>query len=205
MIKYLNLCAHAVLNSHKMANRRLKTFCYKQKNNKRDQGLNAGSCIIKRKIKNKRSKTKYSKKMQSKIKAASRHIMNLSSYELKKNEILILGKGMKFIPTPKSNNAKNLLMKDVNEYIRKLRCRFHYFKSDERQLHPFYTQTGHTPPMANNSLEHYIDKLKYNISEIQICHNKTVNNISKDELYAIKNLAGNSSIHIKKQYYSYIR
>ena len=114
------------------------------------------------------------------------------------NEILVLGKGMKFIPTPCNKYAKVELMRDVNEYIRKLRCRFNYHKNEKEVLHPLYTQTGHVSPKGNAALENYITDLKLIISQIEINHNNTTNNMSIEERKALKDLSNNEEILITK-------
>ena len=181
-----------------MAKRRFKSNCYRQNRKSGNQNNEAKFMNRKRLNKSRKGRSKQDRQRQAKLFAAKKHIINLSKYELKMNEILVLGKGMKFIPTPCNKYAKVELMRDVNEYIRKLRCRFNYYKNEKEVLHPLYTQTGHVSPKGNAALENYITDLKLIISQIEINHNNTTNNMSIEERKALKDLSNNEEILITK-------
>lgn len=54
------------------------------------------------------------------VKTAKKYVLNLSSYSLKDNEYILLAKGLKFIPSPQKSNVKWFLLKDFDEFARKL-------------------------------------------------------------------------------------
>lgn len=60
-------------------------------------------------------------KIKFQIKQAKQHVVNLSMKTLTDNEYLLLSKGLKFIPAPSPKGAKNDLLRDFNEFARKLR------------------------------------------------------------------------------------
>lgn len=123
-------------------------------------------------------------------------VLNLSRYNLSEHELSLLSKGLKFIPTPKSNNAKNVLLNDFEEFARKLRCKFHFDTGDNTTIHPFKTKSGYKPPFTCSELEEYIDKTKLELSSMEIVKKKS--NISESEKAAILSLKNNSDIVIKK-------
>lgn len=122
-------------------------------------------------------------------------MLNLSRHTLSNDELSPLSKGLKFIPTPKNNNAQRLLLKDFDDFARKLRCKFHFDTGDNSPIHPFKTKSGFMPPLACRELEYYIDKTKLELSSMEIV--KTRSNISKSEREAILSLK-NNDIVIKK-------
>ena len=70
------------------------------------------------------------RKNKATISRASKHVMNLSQKQLKDCEIKILAKGLKFIPTPINKNVQRNIASDFDEFARKLRCKYHFYKND---------------------------------------------------------------------------
>ena len=52
------------------------------------------------------------------------------------NEILLLSKGLKYVPSPPLKRTKSDLIKDFNEFARKLRCKFHFDEGNDYKYHP---------------------------------------------------------------------
>jgi len=65
-------------------------------------------------------------KHKFKIAQAKKHVINLSQRQLSDNEYLLLSRGLKFIPTPFVKGAKAEVLKDFDELVRKMRCRYLY-------------------------------------------------------------------------------
>ena len=78
-------------------------------------------------------------------------MINLSNRNLTDSEILLLKKGLKFTPTPKSNTSE--LRADVNEFCRKLRLtELFYNEEDEEKDEPLVrNKTGWNPPQKPRS------------------------------------------------------
>ena len=158
---------------------------------------------FKREIKQKKSckrfmlnVTKKLKKQNDKVQKTKQFILNLSNRPLTDNEVLLLSKGLKFIPSPYQKNTKKTLMKSFNEFARKLRCRYHFHEDIESKLHPFRVKSGFTPGYTCNALEQYIEFTKLELTSIQV--RQIDDNLSPNERLAMKALKGNNDIVIKK-------
>ena len=114
---------------------------------------------LRHKMRNKKiSNTKIKLKNKSNIITNKNHrfIKNLSSHNLTNTEMNVLGKGLKFIPTPKCPNRINLLQ-DANKFIRRMRLR--YIRRHKKiQKHKFKRKSEWTPPTKENTrLENYLE------------------------------------------------
>ncbi|CAG2219945.1 unnamed protein product [Mytilus edulis] len=116
--------------------------------------------------------------------------------KIKEDEILLLSKGLKYIPSPSTKFAKSSIASDFNEFARKLRCKYHFDKGDIFKRHPFLTKSGYKPELANNAIETYIFKTKVEIDNITI--NKAHDNLTTLERKAISSLKRNEKIVIRK-------
>ena len=73
-------------------------------------------------------------------KFVSPNVINLSKRHLSKDEISLLSKGLKFIPTPKHTN-KALIKEELETYGRKLKLMWHYCNEErEITINPFKNQ-----------------------------------------------------------------
>ncbi|XP_071177610.1 uncharacterized protein [Mytilus edulis] len=163
-----------------MANRSYKKSDKKKKCRKRDK--------LRSQIKNKKA---------TRAESYRKFVLNLSTKSLTKNELLLLGKGMKFIPNPKHNNLRKQILMDFNELARKMRCKFHYSgKNNKKYIHPLYLQSGHIPPRGNITLENYLIDTKLDISKLEVKQFR--DNLSKLERKALTELKHNDSIYISK-------
>lgn len=157
------------------------------------------------KRKNKRSKSfraglieqyKFRERVEKEEKAR-KYVLNLSNHELNNEEVLLLSKGLKFIPTPKTKNAKNQIMLSFNEFARKLRCKYHFGGQEKtNNLHPFRIKSGFEPDRGCENLEKYIELTKLELSSIQM--RQTHDNLSLRERHAIKQLKSLKDVVIKK-------
>ena len=149
------------------------------------------TCRLKRHraMKNKRKSAK-------KLAEAKKHIYNFTNYELSDCEISILGKGLKFIPTPSLKGIKQKLLQNFKLFARKLRCTYELEDGSEKHIHPFYTKSKYDPQIANNAIENYIFQTKMEIDNMTIP--KFHSNITKDEWCALQNLKKRYDLVIKK-------
>ncbi|VDI27170.1 Hypothetical predicted protein [Mytilus galloprovincialis] len=168
-----------------MVCRRFKSSCRYRNKRKRE------------KLKTRKLNNKY-KSRKIREESCKKFVLNLSSRLLTNEEYLLLGKGMKFIPTPKvsSTYIRKQIMKDFLELARKLRCRFHYSTNTIKEIHPLYLQTGHIPPNGNNALEGYITDTKLEISRLKVKQFK--HNLTLAERTAFNYLIKDDSIYISK-------
>ena len=134
-------------------------------------------------------------------------VVNLSSYQLTADEIKVLSKGLKFIPTPRNIN-KTEVSADIKEFGRRMRLNefFHdreAVSSDSEQSdhnnsydeHSFHKPSNFTPKSGREpALDLYLKYLERNImhAKPQPCKS----NISKTEREAIVSLRKNKNIVI---------
>lgn len=94
------------------------------------------------------------------------------------------------------SNVKRFLLKDFDEFARKLRCKFLFDTGENSKLHPFKTSTGYKPDPVCGALENYIDKTKLEISSLPI--KQFQDNLTSQERAALTSLKNNRHIVIKK-------
>ena len=136
---------------------------------------------------NKRTRAEFNKKF----------ILNFTRTKLSNEEILLLSKGTKFVPSPNIFHVRNNIMADFIELARKMRCRFCYSNTSENtELHPLYLKTGHVPPRCNNALENYVTDTMLAISSLEV--NSFKDNLSRVERKSLVKISNNSEIYISK-------
>lgn len=126
--------------------------------------------------------------------AAKKTVLNIPSYSLKENEYILLAKGLKFIPSSKESNVKRLLLKNFDEFARKLTCKFSFDTWENSKFNPFRTSTGYKPDPACGALENYIDETKLEISSLLI--KQYQDNLTSRERAALTSLKNNRHIVI---------
>ncbi|CAG2193463.1 unnamed protein product [Mytilus edulis] len=175
-----------------MSNRKNRSF--KARDKKRKIAKNKE----KRKIYNinrqhKRRQYKHTEKVQR----AAKYVDIFTKEKLCNAEILVLAKGLKFIPSPNLRHAKKTLINDFNELARKMRCKYHFDNgSHQYNRHPFLSKSGYKPYWANNAIENYLFSTRIELEKIQIKSFK--DNLPKHERKALQSLRSNDRIIIKK-------
>ena len=149
----------------------------------------------KRKLLKKRTNNKQIH-INDKITKAKTFVRNLSGKHLTNNEYLLLAKGIKYIISPSNKLTKKEIIKDFDEFSRKLRCMYLFEDGTKYEPHPFYTNTGYKPKTSCNAIENYIFATKLELSKLSITKRKS--NITKAELEALKSLQNNNDIVIRK-------
>ena len=96
-------------------------------------------------------------------KFVSPNVINLSKRHLSKEEISLLSKGLKFIPTPKHIN-KARIKEELETYGRKLRLMWHY-RNQEREIiiNPFKKKSKFNPKRKDAAIEIYLSRLEEEI------------------------------------------
>lgn len=103
-------------------------------------------------------------------------------------------KGLKFTPSSKESNVKRLLLKNFDEFARKLACKFSFDTWENSKFNPFRTSTGYKPDPACGALENYIDETKLEISSLLI--KQYQDNLTSRERAALTSLKNNRHIVI---------
>ena len=82
------------------------------------------------------------------IESHRKHIRNLSNEQLTDEQITLLSRGLKFIPTPVTteSNIRRELLKDFDLFARRMRLQYIYY-GKEREPHPFHVKSDWNPPV----------------------------------------------------------
>ena len=115
-----------------------------------------------------------------------------------RDQINVLSRGLKFIPTPVTNtgHVRAELLKDFNAFARRMRLQYIFHGKDKEQ-HPFHVKSDWEPPVQPSvALETYLEEVKLQLANINTITPR--NNLPKREQLAIKQLKQNPDINIKR-------
>ena len=127
-----------------------------------------------------------------------KHIRNLSNEQLTDEQITLLSRGLKVIPTPVTteNNIRGKLLKDFDLFARRMRLQYMYY-GKEREPHPFHVKSDWNPPVQPSvALETFLEEVKLELAEIQF--EKPKPNLTPGGLQALKQLSRDKTIILKK-------
>ena len=82
---------------------------------------------------------------------------NLSSHQLTDSQVSLLSRGLKFIPTPATNETriKQQLLRDFEQFARRMRL-LYIFHGQNREPHPFHVKSTWMPQVLHSvALESY--------------------------------------------------
>ncbi|XP_071171038.1 uncharacterized protein [Mytilus edulis] len=123
-------------------------------------------------------------------------VINLSSRDLSDQEIKLLEHGLKFTPTPISDNVD--LITDTDEFCRKLRLREFFGNTNYEDGSLVRNKKGTNPqPNRDKHLEEYINCLKQT-ANTNIVDSHVKSNLPKSQQKTIKKLQNDESIIIKE-------
>ena len=162
--------------------------------------LNKGKRVNKWQIKcaNKGIKTHAPRRNKAQLEANKKHIKNLSNKQLTEDQINLLGKELKFIPTPvtKHDQIRRQLLRDFEQFARRMRPQYMYH-GEENEPHPFYMKSNWNPPVQKSvALESYLEEVKLSLAEINLT--KPKNNLPAGERVALDTLRSDKQINLKK-------
>ena len=119
-------------------------------------------------------------------------------YKHTNDQINLLSRGLKFVPTPITNETalRKQLFTDFKDFARKMRLQFIYHGKD-KNIHPFYVKSNWEPPVEQSvTLESYLKEFKIQIALTPIT--KAIPNLPLNERIVITELKNNSEINVKK-------
>ena len=138
-----------------------------------------------------RKRNKRTKHFNARLEANKKHIKNLFNHIMTSEQINLLGKGLKFIPTPPTNKTqirRQLLQDFGQKYI---------FQGDDKDPHPFHVKSTWVPPIQQSvALESYLEEVKLQLAVIQFT--KPGNDLPPVEREALKSLKSDETINIIK-------
>ena len=125
-------------------------------------------------------------------------LKNFSSHQLTDNQVSVISKGLKFIPTPVADETKirHQLVQDFEQFPRRMRLQY-IFHGQNKEPHPFHVKSNWIPPVQPSvALESYLESVKVQLAEIKTI--KPEYNLSRNEFRAIAELKHNSALNLKK-------
>ena len=89
--------------------------------------------------------------INAQFEANKNHIKNLSNKDLTKDQINLLAKGLKFIPTPVTNEKQIQLqlLRDFENFARRMRLKY-IFHGQDKEPHPFHVKSTWKPPVQRS-------------------------------------------------------
>ena len=118
-------------------------------------------------------------------------------YALTNDEVKLLSRGLKFIPTPPVPSSNKPLSQDFDHFARTMRLKYMFAKERKTSAHPFHVKSTWQPPVQNSvALENYLEETKLEIASA--IFRPQIDNISANERKAISALNRNSKTNLKK-------
>ena len=145
-----------------------------------------------------RRKAKDKKRFQKNIESRKQHIKNLSDTPLTDEQITLLSRGLKFIPTPvtRENDIRRQLLNDFSQFARRMRLKY-IFHGNDKEPHPFHVKSDWEPPVQPSiALETFLEEVKFELASIKSSRPK--DNLSQGERNALKELSRDKNIVLKK-------
>ena len=99
----------------------------------------------------------YNVRCTKKLTEARQYVLNLSKRHLTDTEILLLAKGLKFIPTHIVSQKK--ILNDFKRFERNMRLKYHFRQEDKykKNNHPFKGKSKYQAPIiGDNPIEQYL-------------------------------------------------
>ena len=126
-------------------------------------------------------------------------VFNLSGRVLSESEIKVLEKGLDFAPFQKKVNEPEL-RRDFEEFSRRMRIKWHFrneISEDFSEVPAFSPKSSSNPPQGHPNLKVYLSQVENELLSIADEPRK-YSNLSKEEWIAMRSLADDRSIVIKK-------
>ena len=125
-------------------------------------------------------------------------LKNFSSHQLTDNQVSVISKGLKFIPTPVADQTKirHQLLQDFEQFARRMRLQY-IFHGQNKEPHPFHVKSNWIPPVQPAvALASYLESVKVQLAKITTI--KPEYNLSRNEFKAIAELKHNCALNLKK-------
>ena len=166
--------------------------------NNRGTIRNSKTSTVKTRKKKERKRNTNRKRFRCAVESRKQHIKNLSNEQLTNEQINLLSRGLKFIPTPatRENLIRRHLLNDFEQFTRRMRLQYILHGKDYKPL-PFHVRSDWIPPFQPSvALETYLEEVKIELAEINVSRPK--DNLPQSERKALKELMNNKSIVLKK-------
>ena len=128
----------------------------KQYNSVFSDSTKAGHKTSKGISKNKRRKNRintFGKRRAAKERELNKKFLkNLSTDQLSDDQVNVLSRGLKFIPTPVTNKTiiRRQLLRDFEQFARRMRLQY-IFHGQNKESHPFHVKSNWMPPVVEDA------------------------------------------------------
>ena len=122
-------------------------------------------------------------------------IVNLSHLVLSETQAETLDFGLQFIPTPQTNDLKDMHA-SIKRFARHIHLRYFYGIRSTKPKEHFIAKSTWNPPCQNEDINKILEQLE-DFSSITNKHRDSMGNLSESQLVAISTLKRNPSIIIK--------
>ena len=132
-----------------------------------------------------RRKTAKQKSYNKERETNEKFLKYLSDHRLTDSQVSVLSKGLRFIPTPvtNENELKRHLLADFQQFARRMR-RQYIVHGNHRGKHPFHVKSSWIPPVQPSvALESYVENVKVRLAEKTM--QKPKYNLSRKERIAV--------------------
>jgi hypothetical protein len=135
---------------------------------------------------------------QNKSEPFSAFVTNLSDRELSAAEMVVLGKGLSFVPTPKF--CAGAVLQGFEDFANRLRVGVAaYVQKWAGRMHPFKAKSSYRIARSESvALERYIECTRRSLQMLTLCPSPVIKNFSGFEQSALRVLSQDRSIVIKK-------
>lgn len=174
-----------LFNSNKKKKRDYTCLLNDSHNTNRGSG-HTKSSGVRTKTRKIRRKNNRIDRFDAQTEASKKHIKNLSNVELTIDQINLLAKGLKFIPTPKQKEIqiRRHLLKDFDQFVRRMRLQYIYH-GENNEPHPFHVKSGWIRPVQHSvALESDLEETRVLLVEVHL--SKPKNNLSHNEQRELK-------------------
>ena len=84
-------------------------------------------------------------------------LRNFSTLQLSDDQVNVLLRGLKFIPTPVTNIIRRQLLRDFEQFARRMRLQY-LFDGQNKEPQPFHVKSNWMPPVQQSvALESYLE------------------------------------------------
>ena len=144
--------------------------------------------ISKNKRRKKRRNSLQNRRQTKERETNEKFFHNLSSHQLTDSEVSLLSRGLKFIPTPATNETiiKQQLLRDFEQFARRM-ILLYIYHGQNMEPHPFHVKSTWISQVQHSvALESYLENVKTQLAEIKII--KPKNNLTRNAVKALKKL-----------------
>ena len=139
------------------------------------------NCLSRNQRRRMRQKNATHRRQTAQRETNKKFLKNFSSHQLTDNQVSVISKGLKFIPTPVTDETKirHQLLQDFEQFARRMRLQY-IFHGQNKEPHPFHVKSNWIPPVQPSvALESYLESVKVQLPEIKTI--KPEYNLSRNE------------------------